>query len=85
MAMIEAVGIRKLVVLVAALAVALSMMGCAASGAGPLSSHGVDYAPSFNPEEGVGGVDAPNQSHSKIRARVAVSPTAISMPRISIQ
>ena len=50
MAMIESIGIRKLVLLAVALALALSMMGCAATGSGPLSSHGVDYAPSFNPE-----------------------------------
>jgi hypothetical protein len=49
----ETVGIHKLVRLAVALALALSMMGCA-TGAVPLSSHGVDYAPSFNPEEGVG-------------------------------
>jgi hypothetical protein len=56
MAMIEAVGIRKLVLLAVVLAVALSLLGCAANtGGGPLSSHGVDYAPSFNPESGVGG------------------------------
>ena len=55
MAMIEVMGPRKLVLLAAALALALSTMGCAAGSApGPLSSHGVDYAPSFNPEEGVG-------------------------------
>jgi hypothetical protein len=55
MAMIEAVGIRKLMFLAVALAVALSLLGCAANtGGGPLSSHGVDYAPSFNPESGVG-------------------------------
>jgi hypothetical protein len=55
MAMIEAVGLRNLVVLAAALALALSMTGCAAPGAaGPVSSHGVDYAPSFNPNEGEG-------------------------------
>jgi hypothetical protein len=58
MAMIEVMGPRKLVLLAAALALALSTMGCAAGGAGsagPLSSHGVDYAPSFNPESGNGG------------------------------
>jgi hypothetical protein len=58
MAMIEVMGPRKLVLLAAALALALSTMGCAAGGAGapgPLSSHGVDYAPSFNPDSGVGG------------------------------
>jgi hypothetical protein len=56
MAMLEAVGIRKLVLPAVALAVALSLLGCAANaGGGPLSSHGVDYAPSFNPNEGAGG------------------------------
>jgi hypothetical protein len=56
MAIIEAVGIRKLVDLGVALALTLSLMGCAANaGGGPLSSHGVDYAPSFNPESGNGG------------------------------
>ena len=54
MTMLEPVGTRKLVLLAVALALALSVMGCAATGSGPLSSHGVDYAPSFNPEEGVG-------------------------------
>ena len=57
MAMIEVMGPRKLALLAAALALALSTIGCAAGAAGsagPLSSHGVDYAPSFNPEEGVG-------------------------------
>jgi hypothetical protein len=51
----EAAGIGKLVLLAVALALVLAMTGCAATGPGPLSSHGVDYAPSFNPEEGVGG------------------------------
>jgi uncharacterized protein YceK len=54
----EAIGISKLVLMAVALALTLAMMGCAplasATGPGPLSSHGVDYAPSFNPEEGVG-------------------------------
>ena len=54
MAMIKFIGIRKLVPLAVALALALSTMGCAATGSGPLSSHGVDYAPSFNPESGEG-------------------------------
>lgn len=54
MAMIEAVGIRKPVLLAVALALVLSMMGCAAGAGSPLSSHGVDYAPSFNPESGEG-------------------------------
>jgi hypothetical protein len=54
MAMIEVMGPRRLALLAAALALALFTMGCAAGSAGPLSSHGVDYAPSFNPEEGVG-------------------------------
>jgi hypothetical protein len=49
----EPIVIGRLVVLAAALALVLAAMGCATSG--PLSSHGVDYAPSFNPEEGVGG------------------------------
>jgi hypothetical protein len=52
MTMAEPVVIGRLVLLAAALALVLATMGCAASG--PLSSHGVDYAPSFNPEEGVG-------------------------------
>jgi hypothetical protein len=43
----------KLVLVVAfALALPLPLMSCASGP--PLSSHGVDYAPSFNPEEGVG-------------------------------
>ena len=45
---------RKLVLLPVALALVLSVMGCAVTGSSPLSSHGVDYAPSFSPEEGVG-------------------------------
>ena len=52
MATIEAVVIRNLVLLAVALALALSTMACAA-GAGPVGSHGVDYAPSFNANEGV--------------------------------
>jgi hypothetical protein len=52
MTMAEPVVIGRLVLLAAALALVLAAMGCAATG--PLSSHGVDYAPSFNPEEGVG-------------------------------
>jgi hypothetical protein len=51
----EAAGIGKLVLLAVALALAFSMTGCAATGPGPLGSHGVDYVPSFNPNEGVGG------------------------------
>jgi hypothetical protein len=52
----ETIGIGKLVRLAVALALTLAMTGCAATGPGsPLSSHGVDYAPSFNPESGVGG------------------------------
>jgi hypothetical protein len=54
MSILQDFGTPKLVLLAVALALALSMMGCAATGSGPLSSHGVDYAPSFNPEEGVG-------------------------------
>jgi hypothetical protein len=55
MATVASVGIRKLAFLAVALTAALSVAGCAATGSGPLSSHGVDYAPSFNPNEGVGG------------------------------
>ena len=42
--------------LLVAFVLALPLIGCAASGGGSpmLSSHGVDYAPSFNPNEGVG-------------------------------
>ena len=54
MAKIEAVGPRKLVRLAAAFALVLAATGCAATGSAPLSSHGIDYAPSFNAEEGVG-------------------------------
>ena len=55
MSMMEAVAIGKLALLAVAFALTLSMTGRAATGPGvPLSSHGVDYAPSFNPEEGVG-------------------------------
>jgi hypothetical protein len=52
---VEAVGVGKLVLLAVAVALGLSMTGCAATGPGPLASHGVDYVPSFNPNEGVGG------------------------------
>lgn len=45
MAMLELVRARKLALLVAALALALSMMGCAT---GPIGSHGVDYIPAFD-------------------------------------
>jgi hypothetical protein len=46
----EAVGIDKLVLLAVALALTLSMTGCAATAPGaPLSNHGMDYYPSFNP------------------------------------
>jgi hypothetical protein len=46
----EAVGIGKLVLLAVALALTLSMAGCAATGPGaPHNSHGVDYYPAFNP------------------------------------
>ena len=52
MAMIEAAGDRKLVLLAAALALALSVTGCATgtagSAPGPLASHGVDYIPAFD-------------------------------------
>lgn len=49
MAMIEAVGLRKLVLLGAALALAVSMMGCGAvPSPGAVSSHGVDYIPAFD-------------------------------------
>ena len=47
---IHALGrIGKLVLLAVALALTLSMTGCAATGPGaPLNSHGVDYYPAFN-------------------------------------
>ena len=46
----DAVGIGKLVLLAVALVLMLSMTGCAATGpAAPLSNHGMDYYPSFNP------------------------------------
>jgi hypothetical protein len=52
----EAVGIGKLVLLAVALALTLSMTGCAATGPGaPLNSHGVDYYPAFNPLDPKGG------------------------------
>jgi hypothetical protein len=55
MAMIEAIEIRRSVLLAVALALALSMMGCAATGPGSLSSHGVDYIPAFDaPYQGDG-------------------------------
>jgi hypothetical protein len=54
MTTIESVQQLKPVLMAAAFALVLAVMGCAATGAGPITSHGVDYAPSFNPEEGVG-------------------------------
>jgi len=46
----EAVGIGRLVLLAVALALTLSMMGCAATGPrAPITSHGMDYYPAFNP------------------------------------
>jgi hypothetical protein len=45
MAIKETAGIRQLVLLAFALAMALSAMGCAT---GPLGSHGVDYIPAFD-------------------------------------
>jgi hypothetical protein len=46
----EAVGIGRLLLLAVALALTLSMTGCAATGPGaPLNSHGVDYYPAFDP------------------------------------
>ena len=54
MATMESIGLRKLVLFAVALTLALSIAGCAATGSGSLSSHGVDYAPSFNPNEGGG-------------------------------
>jgi hypothetical protein len=46
----KAVGIGRLVLLAAALALTLSMTGCAATGPrAPLNSHGVDYFPAFEP------------------------------------
>jgi hypothetical protein len=41
--------------LLVALALALLLTSCATSGGPLLSSHGVDYAPSFNPNEGDAG------------------------------
>jgi hypothetical protein len=58
MTTMEAIGVLKLALLTVVFALALSMTGCASTGSGgrpPLSSHGVDYAPSFNPNEGEGG------------------------------
>ena len=54
MAILKPAAIRKLVLPAFAVALALAVVACAATGSVPLSSHGVDYAPSFNPEEGVG-------------------------------
>ena len=52
----EAVGIGKLLFLAVALALTLSMTGCAATGPGaPHNSHGVDYYPAFNPLDPKGG------------------------------
>jgi hypothetical protein len=46
----EAVGIGRLVLLAVALVLTLSMTGCSATGpSAPLTSHGVDYYPAFNP------------------------------------
>jgi hypothetical protein len=49
---IKAVGIGRPVLLAAALALALSAMGCAT---GPLGSHGVDYIPAFDTPDTTGG------------------------------
>ena len=47
--MIEAAAARKLALFAAALALALSVTGCAAGSApGPITSHGVDYIPAFD-------------------------------------
>jgi hypothetical protein len=64
MAMIEVMGPRRLVLLAAALALALFTMGCAAGSAGPLSSHGVDYARRSIPKRGSG--EVPWQAPSMI-------------------
>jgi hypothetical protein len=50
MAMIEAAVARKLALSAAALALVLSVTGCAAGGSatGPITSHGVDYIPAFD-------------------------------------
>jgi hypothetical protein len=48
MAMLESGRNSKLVLLTAVLALAFSVMGCAATGTSPLSSHGVDYIPAFD-------------------------------------
>ena len=50
MAMMKALGARKLMLLAASLLLALATMGCASS-AGPLSSHGASRVPTFNPTE----------------------------------
>jgi hypothetical protein len=52
MAMFEAARARRLMLLVVAFALALSIAACAA---GPLGSHGVDYIPAFDaPYQGKG-------------------------------
>jgi hypothetical protein len=55
MAMTEVMGPRKLVRLAVAVALALSVVGCAAGRAVPESSHGVGTAPAFEGLEGGGG------------------------------
>ena len=50
-AMIEAAAARKLALFAAALALVLSVTGCApgsASAPGSITSHGVDYIPAFD-------------------------------------
>ena len=52
MAMIEAVGFRRLVLLAVALILTLTATACAT---GPLGSHGVDYIPAFDTPAGPSG------------------------------
>jgi hypothetical protein len=58
MAMIEAAVARKLALFAAALALVLSVTGCApgsASAPGSITSHGVDYIPTFDAPYSGGG------------------------------
>ncbi len=55
MAMTEVMGPHKMLLLAIAVALALSVVGCAAGRADPESSHGVGTAPAFEGLEGGGG------------------------------
>jgi hypothetical protein len=54
-AMMQAAGTRKFMLLAGAFALVLSVMGCATPQGSPLSSHGVARVRTFNPMAGGGG------------------------------